>query len=236
MTTLSSVSDKGVYYQVKQGDNLDLIALRFGFKDHTAIYNHPANADFKAQRPDPDILFPGDRVFIPKRIKEQPCATDQRSTFVLERPRKVLRLTIEDSQGNAIANAPYQLILERTDRVMGRLPATQLQTFEGNTGEDGLIEQPVPLNARRGKLIIGSFVRELAIGDLNPPAETEDNGISGIQARLANLGFGPGPVNGAGGPRTEAAIQAFQAEHPSLPADGVCGPETLAKLKAEHGS
>jgi peptidoglycan hydrolase-like protein with peptidoglycan-binding domain len=117
---------------------------------------------------------------------------------------------------------------------MGRLLSTQQQTFEGNTGSSGLIEQPVPLNARQGKLTVGSFIRDLAIGELNPPEETKDNGISGIQARLANLGFDPGPVDGTGGPRTEAAIRAFQAQHPPLEVDGVCGPDTLEKLKAEH--
>lgn len=232
----SSPSDAegGVYYQVKQGDNLDLIALCFGFKDHTAIYQHPNNADFKAQRSDPDTLFPGDRVFIPRRVKEQSCATDRRWSFVLRRPKKVLRITVEDFEGNAIANTPYQLIVESTDRIMGRLPGTQQQRFEGNTGTTGLIEQPVPLNARRGRLMVGSFVRDLAIGELNPPEETDDSGISGIQARLANLGFDPGAVDGVWGPQTAAAIRAFQAKHPPLSVDGVCGPETLEKLKSEH--
>jgi hypothetical protein len=224
----------GVYYQVRQGDNLDLIAVRFGFRDHTDIYEHPNNAEFKTQRSDPDTLFPGDRLFIPKRVKEQPCATDQHWAFVLKLPKKVLRITVEDFEGNAIANTPYQLTVESTGNVMGRLPATQLHTFEGTTDDDGLVQHPVPLNARGGRLTVGSFVRDLAIGELNPPEETEDSGISGIQARLANLGFDPGPIDGAWGPQTEAAVRAFQAEHPPLAVDGICGPDTLDKLKSEH--
>jgi N-acetylmuramoyl-L-alanine amidase len=233
-TPTPSDSESGEYYQVKQGDNLDLIAVRFGFKDHTDIYNHPENADFKAQRSDPDTLFPGDRVFIPNRVKQQPCATDQHWTFVLRLPKKVLRITVEDFEGKAVADTPYRLVVESTGSVMGRLLATQRQTFEGNTNAAGLLEQPVPLNARRGTLTVGSFVRDLAVGELNPPEETADNGISGIQARLANLGFDPGPVDGAWGPQTEAAVRAFQAEHPALTVDGICGPDTLDKLKSEH--
>ena len=233
-TSSSSDSGAGAYYEVKQGENLDLIALRFGFKDHTDIYDHPNNTDFKAQRPNPDILFPGDQVFIPRRAKEQPCATDQHWTFVLQRPKKILRIIVEDFEGNAIANAPYQLVVESTGSIRGRLLATPQQTLEGATDGSGLIEQSVPLNARRGKLTVGSFERDLAIGELNPPEGTDDNGISGIQARLANLGFGTGPVDGVWGPRTEAAVRAFQAKHPPLEVDGVCGPDTLEQLKAEH--
>jgi lysozyme len=94
----------------------------------------------------------------------------------------------------------------------------------------------VPLNARSGTLAIGSFVRDLEIGYLNPPSETGDEGVSGMQARLANLGFDPGPVDGQLGPRTKAAIRAFQAQNPPLVVDGICGPQTLEKLNADHKS
>ena len=233
----TSDSSTGEYYNVKQGDNLSLIALVFGYKDHTTIYNHPNNADFKKQRPDPDILFPGDMVFIPNLvIKEQSCATDQRWNFVLRRPKKVLRIVVEDFEGKPMPNAAYRLTLQGTDQVRGRLDRTEQQTLEGTTDGNGRIEHPVPLNARRGTLAIGSFVRDLKIGHLNPPSETEDEGVSGMQARLANLGFDPGPVDGQLGPRTEAAIRAFQAQYPPLAVDGICGPQTRQKLNAEHKS
>jgi hypothetical protein len=233
----TSDSSPGEYYNVKQGDNLSLIALVFGFKDHTTIYNHPNNADFKKQRPDPDILFPGDMVFIPKPVvKEQPCATDQRWTFVLRRPKKVLRIVVEDFEGKPMSNAAYQLTLQGTEQVRGRIKSTEQQTLEGTTDGNGRIEHPVPLNARRGTLAIGSFVRDLEIGYLNPPSETGDEGVSGMQARLANLGFDPGPVDGQLGPRTKAAIRAFQAQHPPLVVDGICGSQTLEKLNAKHKS
>ena len=77
---------------------------------------------------------------------------------------------------------------------------------------------------------------KLNIGDLNPVADTRDEGMSGIQMRLRNLGFDPGPIDGIVGPRTTAAIRAFQKKHPPLDVDGVCGPETTARLLQEHGS
>jgi N-acetylmuramoyl-L-alanine amidase len=232
----SSTPESGLYYEVQQGDNLSLIALIFGFKDHTAIYDHPKNTQLKAQRPNPDILFPGDMVFIPKRVKEQPCATDKRWRFVRGRPKKILRIIVEDSEGTALSDSPYELAVDRTQPIPGRLEGSPQRTFRGNTGNAGLIEQAVPLNATRATLKVGSFVRDLQIGYLNPPEKTDDQGVSGIQARLANLGYDPGPIDGILGPRTEAAIRAFQAKHQPLKVDGICGPKTLAVLIRQHKS
>lgn len=53
--------------------------------------------------------------------------------------------------------------------------------------------------------------------------------IKDIQARLAELGFDPGPVDGISGKRTKAAIRAAQRWH-GLKADGIVGPITAAAL------
>ncbi|MFT4015036.1 MAG: N-acetylmuramidase domain-containing protein [Paracoccus sp. (in: a-proteobacteria)] len=52
------------------------------------------------------------------------------------------------------------------------------------------------------------------------------------QERLRALGFDPGPVDGAFGARTRAAVIAFQ-KSASLPQDGVIGPPTWAALVPE---
>ena len=70
----------------------------------------------------------------------------------------------------------------------------------------------------------------LKVGHLDPP-ETP----SGIQARLNNLGFDCGEVDGIIGKRTKAAIEEFQG-WAGLDVDGVAGPVTQSKLKSVHGS
>jgi peptidoglycan hydrolase-like protein with peptidoglycan-binding domain len=52
-----------------------------------------------------------------------------------------------------------------------------------------------------------------------------------LQRRLTRLGYAPGPVDGLFGPRTQAAVLAFQTRH-HLTADGVVGPDTHRRLHA----
>lgn len=53
--------------------------------------------------------------------------------------------------------------------------------------------------------------------------------IRQIQCLLAYLGYDPGTIDGAYGPKTRAAVQAFQQAE-GLEPDGIAGPQTLAKL------
>lgn len=215
-------SEQGEYYEVVQGENLTLIALRYGFADHKPIYDHPNNADFKSKRPNPDILHPGDRIFIPPvSLREESRPTEKCHWFVLKWPTKVLRITLEDSDGKHLADAPYELTVypppsDWSFRVTykGRLYA-QEKIFRGKTDSDGLLEHPVPVNAARARLKVGSSSWNLALGHLNPPdpKNTPDKGITGIQARLKNLGFYSGEIDGIFGPRTKQAIGAFKAKH-----------------------
>ena len=51
-------------YPVKQGDSLASIAFDHGLF-WQSVWNHPNNARLKQQRGSPNILKPGDVVFVP---------------------------------------------------------------------------------------------------------------------------------------------------------------------------
>lgn len=53
--------------------------------------------------------------------------------------------------------------------------------------------------------------------------------VSRLQARLRDLGFSPGSIDGIFGPRTEQAVLAFQRSR-GLAATGVVGPDTRRAL------
>ena len=53
--------------------------------------------------------------------------------------------------------------------------------------------------------------------------------VATLQKRLAAVGFDPGGADGIFGPKTEAALKAFQ-EANGLAVDGIAGPATNGKL------
>jgi peptidoglycan hydrolase-like protein with peptidoglycan-binding domain len=54
-------------------------------------------------------------------------------------------------------------------------------------------------------------------------------GVTLTQTALKNAGFDPGPIDGIMGPKTKAAIRAFQ-QAKGLKVDGIVGPATTAAL------
>lgn len=50
---------------VVYGDTLSGIAKHYGFNHWREIYDHPSNAEFRDQRPDPNRIYPNDEIWIP---------------------------------------------------------------------------------------------------------------------------------------------------------------------------
>ena len=205
-------------HKVRQGECISSIAFENGFFWET-IWSHGENRALKGKRKDPNVLLPGDEVFIPcRRGKAVDAATGQKHRFRRKGvPAKFCLRLLEDDE--PCACRPYTLDID------GRL-------FSGTTDAEGRLEHPIPPNARMGKLLIGSSQDEylLDFGHLDPVNE-----VSGIQARLNNLGLGCGQIDGLMGPKTEASLRLFQERH-GLQPSGQTNPQTLDKLKEAHGS
>ena len=65
----------GDYYTVQQGDCLSSIAQNFGFPDYATIYRDPENAAFRKKRPNPNVICPGDILYIPDNKARRLTAT-----------------------------------------------------------------------------------------------------------------------------------------------------------------
>jgi Putative peptidoglycan binding domain/LysM domain len=205
-----------INYTVKPGDCVSSIAFNFGFLPDT-IWNDAANADLKDLRKDPNILKEGDVVVIPeKRTRSVARATDASHRFVLKGVPATLRLQLFDGT-TPRASQSFRLIVD------GR-------KFEGTTDGNGVLEVSIRPDAGKGELTIGPdmFQCDLDFGALDPITE-----ISGIQARLNNIGYNCGPVDGKPSDRLRRMLLMFQSVF-GLQGTGEADDSTINKLREIH--
>lgn len=203
---------------VRQGDCLSRIAKMYGFQQWQTIYGAPDNAEFRKRRPNPSILFPGDRIVIPdKQRKTVPIATATTNRFRMKSPKWVFRIEMKDEEMNPLSSMPFELYVD------GKL------LKQGATGSGGDIEVPIPSDANTGELHFMGENFQLEFGVLDPISR-----ITGVQARLNNLGFNVGPVDGMLGPMTRNAVFAFQASQKDLQPSGEIDDGTRKRLLELH--
>jgi len=209
-------------HKVKQGEHLTRIAAQYGFSDPATIWDHADNAELRERRASPDVLRPGDVVYVPDKVaREVSRPVDARHQFTVRVPATRLRLRVEGVDGKPLGNAKGDLTVAGS--------AAQVTT-DGS----GKVEHPIPPSAEDGTLVlrpsgVPEVTLEFRIGHLDPV-----DSRPGQTARLVNLGYAPGPVDGSDLDRFRAAVEEFQCEH-GLGVDGVCGAATQAKLREVHG-
>ena len=229
----------GTFHTVVQGEHISHIAQDYGFNSFKPIWYAAENAALREKRKTPDVLFPGDKVFIPdKAIREEPRPTDQRHRFVKPGETLMLRVVLKGFRDEPLKRHEGTLQVERDGK-------------DFNSKEDGLLEREIPPTAENGLILdtgeAGILAEvdaqrelQLRIGHLDPVDE-----LSGQIARLNNLGYGAGPVPVRPlSPKEEAdirtsmnfrsAVEEFQCDA-GLLVDGKCGKQTQAKLVAVHG-
>jgi hypothetical protein len=212
------------WHTVEQGECLSSLAKQHKLWSWRKIYNHPENASFRLARPNPNLIYPGDLVYIPDpEVVDKDKPTDQKHKFKLKKDKTLLRIVAADEDGTPYRQIDWRLIIGD-------------DVYEGKTDGQGMLQQPIDPQVSSGMLTLwwpGAPRRHctwhLNIGHLDPI-----NQVSGIQGRLNNLGYNSGPVDGIRGPITRTAVKAFQKKH-KLAVDGIPGPITQGKLKEVHG-
>lgn len=182
-----------INYQVKQGDCIFSIAFEQGFFADT-IWNHPNNAELKAEREDPNVLLPGDSVFVPdKRLKEVSEPTNQVHKFRCKNTPKVFRIQIV-RLGIPVKDMDYTLDIDGVEK-------------EGKTDGEGWIKpESIKPNAKVAKLSLADGSKyEFNLGHLDPIDE-----VAGIQGRLHGLSYYDGAINGKFDDKTKKALEVFQ--------------------------
>ena len=204
---------------VKQGEHLSRITKQYGFRNFETIWNDPNNAELKSKRANPNVLLPGDELFIPERmVKDVKRPTGKVHTFLINVKPLLLRIAVKDFDNLPVANADCELEVEGT-------------IYKLRTDGDGKIEQAIMPTAETGFLRVPDLDLELplAIGHLDPFDEAP-----GWEARLANLGYLYRQVGSVNEESLQLAIEEFQCDY-SLTKTGQMDEATQAKLKELHG-
>lgn len=246
------------YHTVVQGEYLSSIAKKYGFLSYKTIWDHAQNAALKQQRQNANVMFPGDKLFIPDKLtKQEVRSSGQTHHFVLKTDKLKICLVLEDPYGMPLDNAACELRVEN-------------EVFQLKADVNGKIEQSIPpgvssalLTVKDPRTPINEIVIPTEIGHMDPVDEE-----SGQEARLNNLGYFAGPLDGGKKASSDtkdnnsldgtdsldgtegdardatkgqedrvlfvSAVEEFQCDH-GLVVDGECGPATQAKLKQVHG-
>ena len=205
-------------YTVKQGDSIPGIACKQGLPCEK-IWDHPKNAALKERRKDPNVLFPGDTVFVPeKEERQEPGETEKRHQFRCRSRTTWLKVRFLN-KGEPRANEPFVLDIE------GILES-------GKLDGGGKLEVKIPADAKEATVFLGVHPKQekylLKIGHLDP-LET----IQGIKKRLSNLGFFLTTEGNDLDALTEAALATFQEKH-GLQVKGQIDESTKRKMEEGH--
>jgi Putative peptidoglycan binding domain/LysM domain len=205
-------------YVVVDGDSIESVAFSHGLLPGT-LWELAANSELRQARKDRNILFPGDRITIPsRRLKLYARSTDAVHNFKRKGVPAKFRIQVLD-EGTPQANVSYELVAGS-------------ETYTGRTDGSGRIEHFIPPDVQEGRLRIALEDRiltyPLKFGFLHPV-----EGISGIQQRLSNLGYRPGPITGHMNPQTDRALREFQFDR-EIEETGQPDSQTRAALSGVH--
>jgi N-acetylmuramoyl-L-alanine amidase len=205
-------------YKVKKGDCISSIAYKHGLFPDT-IWDDLKNSELKDQRKDPNLLMPGDVVYVrDKEERQESGATEQLHRF---RRKGVPEKLVIQFKVNNKPRADEAYVLE----IDGMLS-------DGMTDGDGKVDVWIPPNAKKGKIVFREKGDEYALelGHLDPIDE-----LSGVQERLQNLGFYDGRIDGEMNEDLRQALLTVQERH-DLEPTGEPDEKTLEKIVQEHGS
>lgn len=187
---------------IKQGECVGKIAEVYGFFPRT-IWDYAKNAELKNHRRDMYILFEKDEVVIPAKLQKlQAVATGDELTVQRQGVPEHLRIRFLNYDEMPRKGVPYLLSLTTHKEVL-------VAEISSETNDKGFVDQPIPPSAVLATITLNPGpwpeVHEFNLGYTNPIDK-----VSGWQARLNNLGYDCGKEDDVLGPKTQAAIRAFQ--------------------------
>ncbi len=208
---------------VQPGEWLGSIARNYGLAGAQDLYDFEANSHLRETRDDPNLVHPGDEVWVPATANAVALhlngdGVSRLSVTARAAAAETIEVVLRDDDGDPVAATPYEFQI-------GGYHA------RGTTDDQGRVIQEFDaryLSYGRYTLVVDGQSIDLAVGHLDPI-----NTVRGVQGRLANLGFDPGAIDGRLGPRTRSAVCRFQSAH-DLTVDGSLSNTLRDRLLSEH--
>ncbi|MFT4810358.1 MAG: hypothetical protein ACI9LX_003724 [Paraglaciecola sp.] len=197
LTSFVSKNQRGILmsttHKINQGDSVISLSTLYELFAET-IWDHSENAELKELRKNMNILMPDDILFIPdKRQKELSVPADQQHKFKRKGIPATFRMQLFDIEEPRV-DQKYTL------NVDGR-------QYEGETDTQGVLEQSIPVDSKKGVIVIGPdrYRLELDFGYLDPLNE-----VIGVKKRLNNMGYDCGKPNNELDENMQNQLKLFQ--------------------------
>jgi hypothetical protein len=214
------------FHTVSQGESVAIIAKKYGFPSWDILYNHSDNSGFKTLRPNPDIIFPGDKIFIPELQKSRfNVKANQRHVFRSQAKKDDVVIKIGAIGGTIWSDRKVELDINGSI-VESKTDAKGNANFKLPKGH---AEEAILLVYTLKDTNNPSYRVSVKLGHLDPITE-----YIGQQARLTALGYDCGLLTNKANQRFENATNDFQTDN-ELTVDGICGPNTQQTLEKVFG-
>ncbi|HEY2407227.1 MAG TPA: peptidoglycan-binding domain-containing protein [Polyangiaceae bacterium] len=199
------------------------IAADYGFVNWKTLYDHPANAALKKLRPNPNALVPGDRVAIPEQIPMSgQHALGQWHEIRIKTAPTTLKVQFLGRDGKPLANAPYTFEI-----------GSELR--EGTTDGSGVLKEKADPTLSSARVTLNPNTDDERVYNLQLGALDDASTVSGAQARLKNLDYYTGPIDGRLDDETRFALRLFQKDN-GLEETARLDDDTLNALNKTHDS
>lgn len=178
-------------HKVVQGECLISIAQKFGIADWRAIYDAPENEAFREQRKNPNMICPGDDIFIPVLTgSKQPANINKKTTYVLKKAKGFLSIILVDSKSKPLPDIPYEVSFYKSEQDKKGEPLLILKDEKSDA--DGYVEHPLPKGAKFAVITYSPYLKRpslkqkmgLKLGELDDPSTQ-----LGMRSRLNHFGF-----------------------------------------------
>lgn len=209
-------------HAIRNGDHVVRLAYMGGHSSVDGVWQHSNNAELREARPDPGVLAEGDVVHVPDAPPRSfdRLATRRKHRLVVELPQAKLRVVLQRSGGVAYAG------------VMCRISVDGEQ-HRVTTDAHGCLEFEIGPQTRTVDLVFADEFVQLAVAHLQP-VDT----VVGVHARLENLGYRPGALDGntpVDRVAWRGAVEEFQCDH-GLVVDGEVADASRQALLSAHGA